>query len=98
MKLELAEIERRLSTLNKNGRIHWHIVDRKLTTSIVFGDFVEAFLFMTAVALVAERINHHPEWSNVYNRVDINLTTHDVGGISDLDFQLADKICSIGKV
>lgn len=96
MKLEQAEIEQRLFTLNRNEKIHWQITDGKLTTSMVFRDFTEAFSFMTAVALVAERMNHHPEWSNVYNKVVINLATHDVGGISDLDFQLAETICSIG--
>jgi len=58
----------------------------------VFGDFVEAFGFMTRVALVAERMDHHPEWSNVYNRVNILLTTHDAGGLSMRDVTLARRI------
>ncbi len=57
-----------------------------------FGDFVEAFSFMTSVALVAEHSDHHPEWSNVYNRVSIALSTHSAGGITQLDFDLASKI------
>lgn len=57
-----------------------------------FGDFVEAFGFMTRVALLAEAADHHPEWSNVYNRVEIRLTTHDCGGLSKRDMALARKI------
>jgi 4a-hydroxytetrahydrobiopterin dehydratase len=55
----------------------------------VFADFVEAFAFMTRVALVAEKHDHHPEWSNVYNRVSITLTTHDAGGLTTKDLALA---------
>ena len=55
----------------------------------VFADFVEAFSFMTRVALVAEKRDHHPEWSNVYNRVSITLTTHDAGGLTTKDLALA---------
>jgi 4a-hydroxytetrahydrobiopterin dehydratase len=58
----------------------------------VFGDFVEAWGFMSAVALVAETMGHHPEWSNVWNRVTVDLTTHDAGGISALDFDLAARM------
>ena len=54
-----------------------------------FQDFTRAFSFMTAVALEAEKMNHHPEWSNVYNKVRIRLSTHDAGGLTDLDFELA---------
>lgn len=60
-----------------------------LRRQFVFADFVEAFGFMTRVALLAERMNHHPEWCNVYNRVDVVLTTHDAGGVTDLDVDLA---------
>ena len=55
----------------------------------VFADFAEAFAFMTRSALVAERLDHHPEWSNVYRRVDVTLTTHSAEGLTDLDFSLA---------
>jgi 4a-hydroxytetrahydrobiopterin dehydratase len=60
--------------------------------TLAFADFGEAFGFMMRVALHAERADHHPEWSNVYNRVSIRLTTHDVGGLSDRDFALASLI------
>jgi len=71
---------------------HWALDQGKLYRRFVFDDFVAAFGFMSRVALLAEAMNHHPEWSNVWNRVEIHLTTHDAGGISDLDFQLARKI------
>ena len=54
-----------------------------------FADFKEAFSFMTSIAMKAEQINHHPEWENVYNKVKITLTTHDVGGVSKLDYEMA---------
>ncbi len=63
-----------------------------ITRRFAFKDFPEAFAFMTRVALVAERADHHPEWSNVYNRVDILLTTHDCGGLSARDITLAQTI------
>lgn len=64
----------------------------QLQRSLVFADFVQAFGFMAQVALLAERMNHHPEWRNVYNRVDISLSTHDAGGLSELDIALAQAI------
>ncbi|NQW84506.1 MAG: 4a-hydroxytetrahydrobiopterin dehydratase [Alcaligenaceae bacterium] len=63
-----------------------------ITRDWVFVDFNEAFAFMTRVALLAERYDHHPEWSNVYNRVSITLTTHDAGGLSSRDLELAQRI------
>ncbi|UUZ64185.1 4a-hydroxytetrahydrobiopterin dehydratase [Polaromonas sp. P1(28)-13] len=60
-----------------------------ITRDVVFADFAQAFGFMTQVALIAEKRNHHPEWSNVYNRVTITLTTHDVNGLSMNDIELA---------
>jgi 4a-hydroxytetrahydrobiopterin dehydratase len=57
--------------------------------SFKFRTFIQAFGFMTEAAITAEKLNHHPEWFNVYNRVDVRLTTHDAGGLSELDFKLA---------
>jgi 4a-hydroxytetrahydrobiopterin dehydratase len=70
----------------------WELVDGKLHRELVLADFVAAFGLMAQVAVWAEKLNHHPEWSNVYNRVTIDLTTHDAGGITDKDFELAAKI------
>ena len=68
----------------------WKERDGALVKSFVFRDFVEAMGFMTRVALLAEKMNHHPEWTNVYNRVDIRLTTHDAGNVvTDIDRTLA---------
>lgn len=70
----------------------WELQREKLHRQFKFDNFVEAFGFMSKVALLAESMDHHPEWSNVYNRVDIQLTTHDAGGISTRDFALAEQI------
>ncbi len=67
----------------------WEMIDGKLHRSFKFENFSRAFGFMSSLALVAEAKNHHPEWSNVYNRVVIDLQTHDAGGITGLDFELA---------
>ena len=70
----------------------WTVENGKLHKEFQFDSFVEAFGFMVRVALIAESMNHHPEWFNVYNRVKVDLATHDVGGISALDFELAKKV------
>jgi 4a-hydroxytetrahydrobiopterin dehydratase len=70
----------------------WKLQNKKLHRDFEFKDFVSAFGFMTQVALVAERMNHHPEWSNTYNRLSVSLTTHDAGGITDRDFSLAHEM------
>lgn len=69
----------------------WSIQNGKLHRQFQFSSFVEAFGFMSSVALVAEAMGHHPEWFNVYNRVTIDLTTHDSGGITQKDIDLAKK-------
>lgn len=83
-RLEAAEVEARLAQLPG-----WQLRDGKLCRQFRFADFSEAFAFMTRSALAAEQLNHHPEWFNVYNRVDVALTTHDAAGITELDFRLA---------
>ena len=85
--LSSEDIERRLPLV-----LGFHVIAGKLHRELQFADFVQAFGFMTRVALVAERMNHHPEWSNVYGRVVIELTTHDAGGITELDFELAKRV------
>ena len=77
----------------------WSIVEGRsaIMKSFKFKSFGQAFGFMTEAALVAEKIDHHPEWFNVYSRVDVTLTTHSDGGITDLDVKLAKAMDSIAK-
>lgn len=70
----------------------WSKIDGKLHREYVFANFVQAFGFMTEVALFAERMDHHPEWFNVYKTVIVDLTTHEAGGITERDFRLAKKM------
>jgi 4a-hydroxytetrahydrobiopterin dehydratase len=86
-KLADPDIAGRLKTLPG-----WTLEAGKLHKAFTFKDFVEAWSFMTAVALAAEAMGHHPEWSNVYNRVIVDLSTHDAGGLTTLDFDLAAKM------
>jgi len=75
----------------------WSVVNGKLHRGLIFNTFVEAFGFLTQVALIAESMGHHPELGNVYNRVMIDLTTHDTGGLSSLDRELATRIDGLLK-
>lgn len=69
------------------------VTDRDaITRKFVFADFVDAFGFMSRVALIAEKMDHHPEWSNVYRNVEVTLSTHDAGGLTELDIALAKEI------
>ena len=86
-KLETEEIAELSTTLPE-----WTLAGDRIKRSLRFADFAEAFGFMSRVALVAEKMDHHPEWFNVYNRVDIELTTHDAGGLSKRDVELAKQI------
>jgi 4a-hydroxytetrahydrobiopterin dehydratase len=70
----------------------WVFEKNTIQRDFKFKTFVEAFSFMTAIALEAEKMNHHPDWSNSYNKVSITLTNHDAKGVTQLDFDLADKI------
>ena len=83
-KLDAAAIQDRLAAVPG-----WTVQDDKLRRAFQFDDFVQAFAFMTAAALRAEKLDHHPEWFNVYNRVVVDLATHDASGITALDFELA---------
>jgi 4a-hydroxytetrahydrobiopterin dehydratase len=77
----------------------WQLNENSITREFKFKDFVNAFGFMTKVAFEAEKLNHHPDWKNVYNRVSITLNTHDAGGLTELDFKLAgiiDKLSDNG--
>ena len=91
--LGLAAVQRQLGKLNEDLEHNpWVIENEKLHKEFVFSNFIEAFGFMTQVAIIAEAMNHHPEWSNVYKKVVIDLTTHEAGGLTELDFQLAAKV------
>ena len=90
-KLGKAELEQALNKLKG-----WQVSKGKLNRTLEFDSFVQAFAFMTRVALEAEKLNHHPEWFNVYNRLTIDLVTHDIGDeISNYDVMLAGKISEI---
>jgi 4a-hydroxytetrahydrobiopterin dehydratase len=77
--------------LNENLK-DWTLEENTIMRDFKFKTFVEAFSFMTAVAFEAEKLNHHPDWSNSYNKVSISLTNHEAKGITQLDFDLANKI------
>ncbi len=89
-KLTKNEIKAEISKLRG-----WKVIRGKIQCNFEFKNFSEAFGFMTRVALEAEKLDHHPDWFNVYNRVKIELVTHDVGGLSNYDFILAKKIDKI---
>ncbi len=86
------EIQQALAELDS-----WTVVDGKLHREYKFRSFVQAFGFMAQAALLAERADHHPEWFNVYNRVVVDLTTHEAGGITQKDLDLARKMEEIAS-
>jgi 4a-hydroxytetrahydrobiopterin dehydratase len=91
-KLDDAAIADALGSLNASAASPWTVQDGKLHKEFQFKDFNEAFGFMTRAALVAESMDHHPEWFNVYKTVRVDLATHDAGGITELDFALAGRM------
>jgi len=84
----------REDALAKLAQSGWSMVDGRdaITKTFVFANFIEAFGWMSRAALVAEKMNHHPEWFNVYKTVEVTLSTHDVGGLSELDLTLAARM------
>jgi 4a-hydroxytetrahydrobiopterin dehydratase len=91
-KLSSSEIKKGLTELKK-----WKLVKGKLHREIDFRSFEDAISFIVRTSLEVEKLDHHPEWFNVYNHVSIDLVTHDVGGISNYDFTLAKKIDAIAR-
>jgi len=91
-KLTDEQIKKELANLQG-----WSVVNGKLHKDFVFADFVEAFGFMTRAAIHIEKMNHHPEWFNVYNKLKIELVTHDSGGITQNDINLAKTLNSLAK-
>ena len=78
-----------------DGLEGWELVDGKLHRELRFPDFSSAFGFMAAAATVAEKMDHHPEWSNVYSKVVVDLTTHDADGVTELDVRLAGRMSEL---
>jgi 4a-hydroxytetrahydrobiopterin dehydratase len=90
--VEQLNEQERAAALDRLGEWDYDESRDALTRSFLFADFSEAFAFMTRVALLAEKFDHHPEWSNVWNRVDMLLTTHDAGGLSQRDVTMAEAV------
>ena len=90
--IEQLDENERAAALDQLGEWDYDEARDAITRQFMFADFVEAFGFMTRVAILAEKADHHPEWSNVYNRVEVLLTTHDAGGLSARDVALAKAI------
>ena len=88
-KLTASAIAQSLAQLNNNAAAPWRIAADKLCKTYVFDNFTAAFGFMSMAALIAEKMDHHPDWRNVYKTVEVELTTHDAGGLTALDFELA---------
>ncbi|MDZ7823897.1 MAG: 4a-hydroxytetrahydrobiopterin dehydratase [Ahrensia sp.] len=87
--IETSKLQSQLADLEG-----WAMADdeKSISKKFKFANFIDAFGFMTKMAIVAEKMNHHPEWFNVYNKVDVRLTTHDSGGVTRLDMELAARM------
>lgn len=92
-KLNAQTVSDKLETL-----AGWRFENEAIERTFLFSNFVEAFGFMSQAALVAERMDHHPEWFNVYKKVDVRLTTHDANGVTALDLALAEKMNDIARI
>ena len=92
-KLSNQEIEKRIENL-----IDWDFYEDALHTDFEFDNFKDCMSAMNRIAFECEVLNHHPEWTNIYNTLDIKLTTHDKGGVTELDFKLVDAILKIVEV
>jgi 4a-hydroxytetrahydrobiopterin dehydratase len=87
------EISEKINSLN-----NWVFEDGFLKKTFIFQNFSESFAFIARVALLAEALNHHPDWSGIYNKVTIKLTTHDIGGLSEIDFKFAENIEKFNQI
>ena len=87
----ILEVEAKMKSIDKNWILKGNLIQREF----LFDDFIQAFSFMTSVSLIAEKHDHHPNWKNVYNKVEIRLFTHEANGLTDRDFKLAKEIDQI---
>jgi 4a-hydroxytetrahydrobiopterin dehydratase len=92
--IKLTEEQIQKELVNLHG---WSVANGKLHKDFVFADFIEAFGFMSKAAIHIEKMNHHPEWFNVYNKIKVELVTHDAGGITQNDINLARTLNSLTK-
>ena len=98
MAVKLSNSDRE-NVLEKLAKSDWDYLGERdaIMKTFEFANFIEAFAWMTKVAIYAEKICHHPEWSNVYRKVEVVLTTHDCGGLSNLDLQMAEQMDALAK-
>ncbi len=94
-KLPMEQLAQALDKLNQTTGGGWKLQQDKLCKGYKFADFQTAFGFMAMCALYCEKVNHHPEWSNVYNKVNVELTTHEAAGISEKDLALAQHMDTV---
>ncbi|MFA8341996.1 MAG: 4a-hydroxytetrahydrobiopterin dehydratase [Rhodothermaceae bacterium] len=91
-KLSGNEIQEKLRDLNIISENPWQLNGDAIEKEFLFEDFIRAFSFMTKVAIVVEKFSHHPEWTNIFNRVIVTLRTHEADGLTNLDFDIANEI------